>query len=210
MKRKIVGLLSLVLMLLMGCNNAMVSTDNDSAAEVGANTDKQPVQDEKEPSEGDKEGQNVDSVEDNSGTNQEEEVYAPEYLEVIHIDEMEELSNELEQLEKYNHGCFVSYNPETRELVLKMYEWITVRPEDDPEEKYPSGFRLEELGEETFILPEDCEMWLFVEGSSFFKYGKVELQEIAEMIENGYAEQLLMVVYRDGEDVQYLMQQYVP
>lgn len=115
-------------------------------------------------------------------------------------------------LEFYNHGTLISYNPETREAVFNIQKWIVVSPEEDPNEEYPSGYRLEEIGEQTFILDEGCETWVFVKGSSYFERGLINLEQLPTMVDAGFEGgymPLLVIYLKDGK-IAFLQQQYQP
>lgn len=229
MKKYCLSLL-IVVMMALSCVGCKTVRNADGGATNGEN---QVVENNNQENNGQNSQENNDAVDENENSNENvdegtqdenqgaeqenqptedktNEAYKPEYLETVSIDNMEELDEKLNELEKYNHGYFVSYNPETREIVFNVQKMTSVKPEDDPEEKYPNGYKLEELGEKTFILQEDCEMWLFVEGSSYLEYGMVSLEELSEMIESGYTEYILMIIYKDGDGVSCLMQQYLP
>ncbi len=114
------------------------------------------------------------------------------------------------KLEFYNHGTLISYNPETREAVFNIQKWVTVSQEYCQENDYPMGYYLEDMGEQTFILDEGCETWIFVEDSSYLEYGKINLEQLPTIVDAGYegGHMPLMQIYIKDGKIMFLKHQY--
>lgn len=114
------------------------------------------------------------------------------------------------KLEFYNHGTLISYNPETREAVFNIQRWVVVSQEEARENNIPAGYYLEDLGEQTFVIDESCETWIFVEDSSYLEYGKINLEQLPSIVDAGYEGgymPLMRIFVKDGK-IMYLGHQY--